>query len=70
MAAGAFPARAERANGAASEGAVLVALDFGRDGTTVEMACLYTIWVTVFLSNTTYWSNDSIWPWSLIPLTR
>ncbi len=31
MAAGAFPARAERANGAASEGAVLVALDFGRD---------------------------------------
>jgi GTP-binding protein HflX len=31
VAAGAFPARAERANGAASEGAVLVALDFGRD---------------------------------------
>ena len=31
MAAGAFPPRAERANGAASEGAVLVALDFGRD---------------------------------------
>ncbi|MGH8681149.1 MAG: GTPase HflX [Burkholderiales bacterium] len=31
MAARAFPARAGRANGAASEGAVLVALDFGRD---------------------------------------
>jgi GTP-binding protein HflX len=31
VAAGAFPARAERAKGAASEGAVLVALDFGRD---------------------------------------
>ena len=31
MAAVAFSARAERANGAASEGAVLVALDFGRD---------------------------------------
>jgi len=31
VAAGAFPPRAERANGAASEGAVLVALDFGRD---------------------------------------
>jgi GTP-binding protein HflX len=31
VAAGAFPARAERANGAASEGAVLVALDFGRE---------------------------------------
>jgi len=31
VAAGAFPSRAERANGAASEGAVLVALDFGRD---------------------------------------
>jgi GTP-binding protein HflX len=29
VAAGAFPARAERAHGAASEGAVLVALDFG-----------------------------------------
>ena len=25
-----------------------------RAGTTVEMACLYTIWVTVFFSNTTY----------------
>jgi GTP-binding protein HflX len=31
VAAGAFPTRAARANGAASEGAVLVALDFGRD---------------------------------------
>jgi GTP-binding protein HflX len=31
VAGGAFPARAERANGAASEGAVLVTLDFGRD---------------------------------------
>jgi GTP-binding protein HflX len=31
VAAGAFPARAERATGAASEGAVLVALDFGRN---------------------------------------
>ena len=25
-----------------------------RAGTTVEIACLYTIWVTVFLSRTTY----------------
>src|SRR6516165_565830 len=41
-----------------------------RAGTTVEIACLYTIWVTVFLSNTTYWSNDSICPCSLMPLTR
>jgi GTP-binding protein HflX len=31
VAAGAFPSRAARAHGAASEGAVLVALDFGRD---------------------------------------
>jgi GTPase len=31
VAAGAFPARAARAHGAASEGAVLVALEFGRD---------------------------------------
>jgi hypothetical protein len=42
----------------------------GRDGTTVEMACLYTIWVTELRSSTTYWSNDSIWPCSLMPLTR
>ncbi len=41
-----------------------------RAGTTVEIACLYTICVTVFLSRTTYWSNDSIWPCSLMPLTR
>jgi len=26
----------------------------GRAGTTVEMACLYTIWVTVFFNRTTY----------------
>ena len=32
----------------------------GRPGTMVEMACLYTICVTVLRSNTTYWSNDSI----------
>src|SRR5690606_33987121 len=32
----------------------------GREGTTVEMACLYTIWVTELRSSTTYWSNDSI----------
>jgi len=36
-----------------------------RAGTTVEIACLYTICVTVFLSRTTYWSNDSICPCSL-----
>src|SRR5690606_25649924 len=42
----------------------------GRAGTTVEMACLYTICVTVFLSRTTYWSKESIWPCSLMPLTR
>jgi hypothetical protein len=42
----------------------------GRAGTTVEMACLYTIWVTVFLSRTTYWSKDSICPCNLMPLTR
>ena len=41
-----------------------------RAGTTVEIACLYTICVTVFLSRTTYWSNDSICPCSLMPLTR
>src|SRR6266849_1769666 len=41
-----------------------------REGTTVEMACLYTICVTVFLRSTTYWSKDSIWPWSLMPFTR
>ena len=41
-----------------------------RAGTTVEIACLYTICVTVFLSSTTYWSNDSIWPCSLMPFTR
>ncbi len=33
-----------------------------RAGTTVEMACLYTIWLTLFLSSTTNWSKDSIWP--------
>jgi len=32
------------------------------------MACLYTICVTVFLRSTTYWSKDSICPWSLIPV--
>src|SRR5688572_3152273 len=42
----------------------------GRDGTTVEIACLYTICVTELRSSTTYWSNDSIWPCSLMPLTR
>src|SRR6266852_3261973 len=41
-----------------------------REGTTVEIACLYTICVTVFLRSTTYWSKDSIWPWSLMPFTR
>jgi hypothetical protein len=30
------------------------AMATGRDGTTVEIACLYTICVTVFLSRTTY----------------
>ena len=31
-----------------------------RAGTTVEIACLYTIWVTeVLRNNTTYWSKDS-----------
>ncbi len=30
-----------------------------RPGTIVEMACLYTICVTVLRSNTTYWSKDS-----------
>ena len=41
-----------------------------RAGTTVEIACLYTICVTVFLSSTTYWSNDSTCPCNLMPLTR
>ena len=26
--------------------------------------------LTVFRSSTTYWSKDSIWPWSLMPFTR
>ena len=42
----------------------------GRPGTTVEMACLYTIWLTVFFRRMTNWSKDSIWPCSLMPLTR
>ena len=31
-----------------------------RAGTTVEIACLYTIWLTLFLNSTTNWSNESI----------
>ena len=31
-----------------------------RAGTTVEIACLYTIWLTAFFNSTTYWSKDSI----------
>src|SRR5690606_30147347 len=41
-----------------------------RAGTTVEMACLYTIWFTLFFNSTTNWSNESIVPCSLIPFTR
>ena len=50
--------------------ATLCGIATERAGTTVEIACLYTICVTVFFSSTTYWSNDSIWPCSLMPLTR
>src|SRR3569623_1124662 len=42
----------------------------GLEGTTVEMACLYTIWLTLFLSRTANWSKDSTCPCNLIPLTR
>src|SRR3569833_1524453 len=42
----------------------------GLEGTTVEMACLYTIWLTLFLSRTANWSKDSTCPCKLIPLTR
>src|SRR5690606_14416350 len=41
-----------------------------RAGTTVDIACLYTIWFTLFFGNTTNWSNESTCPWSLIPFTR
>ena len=42
---------AETPHASLSESCAIV---IGRAGTTVEMACLYTIWVTVFLSRTTY----------------
>ena len=39
-------------------------------GTTVEIACLYTIWLTVLRNSTTNWSKDSICPCNLILLTK
>src|ERR1022692_2014506 len=50
------PRSANQASRSFSCGGMVMA----RAGTTVEMACLYTIWVTVFFKRTTYWSKDSI----------
>src|SRR6185312_12255258 len=59
------------AGGSASSGGASSAPTLtGRLGTTVEMACLYTIWLTWLRNSTTNWSNDSTTPCSLMPLTR
>ena len=50
------------------------ALGFAREGERYAAAYVARVQlrqgVTVVRSSTTYWSNDSMWPWSLMPLTR